>query len=82
MKISQAAKIWIDYHVINSKKNTIRAYKWVINKLCNDFGGEELSEISSEKILQFLNAITTGCKPQTKRVRFTHMSSFFNFLKK
>jgi integrase len=63
------------------KKNTIRAYRWVINKFCNDFDGEDLSEISSEKILQFLNAITNGCKPQTKRVRFTHLSSFFNFLK-
>ena len=63
------------------KKNTIRAYRWVINKFCNDFDGEDLSEISSEKILQFLNAIANGCKPQTKRVRFTHLSSFFNFLK-
>ena len=63
------------------KKNTIRAYRWVINKFCNDFDGEDLSEISSEKILQFLNAITNGFKPQTKRVRFTHLSSFFNFLK-
>jgi len=25
--------------------------------------------------------VTDGCKPQTKRVRFTHLSSFFNFLK-
>jgi integrase len=63
------------------KKNTVRAYRWVINRLCNDFGGDELTELSSEKILQFLNTITEGCKPRTKRVRFTHLSSFFNFLK-
>ena len=41
MKISQAAKIWIDYHVTNSKKNTVRAYRWIINKFCVDFGEEE-----------------------------------------
>jgi integrase/recombinase XerD len=63
------------------KKNTVRAYKWVIKKLCNDFGGEELTELFSEKILQFLNTIADGCKPRTKRVRFSHLSSFFNFLK-
>ena len=37
--------------------------------------------MSSDKILQFLNTITAGCKPRTKRVRFAHLSSFFNFLK-
>jgi integrase len=40
-----------------------------------------MSEISSDKILQFLNIITEGCKRRTKRVRFAHLSSFFNFLK-
>ena len=75
MKISQAAKIWIDYHVTNSKKNTVRAYRWIINKFCADFGGIELTELTSEKVLQFFNIVTEGCKPQTKRVRFTHLSS-------
>ena len=41
----------------------------------------ELTELPSEKVLQFFNIVTEGCKPQTKRVRFTHLSSFFNFLK-
>ena len=64
------------------KKNTVRAYKWVINKLCNDFGGDELTELSSEKILQFLNTITDGCKPRTKRVRFSHLSFFLDHLQR
>jgi integrase len=37
--------------------------------------------LSSEKVLQFFNIGTDGCKPQTKRVRFSHLSAFFNFLK-
>jgi hypothetical protein len=37
--------------------------------------------LSSEKDLQFFNNVTDGSKPQTKRVRFSHLSSFFNFLK-
>jgi hypothetical protein len=31
--------------------------------------------------MQFFNIVTDGCKPQSKRVRFSHLSSFFNFLK-
>ena len=63
------------------KKNTVRAYRLIINKFCTDFGAEDLTELSSEKILHFFNIVTEGCKPQTKRVRFFHLSSFFNFLK-
>jgi integrase len=37
--------------------------------------------LPSEKVLQFFNIVTDGCKPQTNRVRFSHLSSFFNFLK-
>jgi integrase/recombinase XerD len=37
--------------------------------------------LPSEKVLQFFNTVTDGCKPQTKRVRFTHLSSFFSFMK-
>ena len=81
MKISQAAKIWIDYHVANSKKHTLVAYRWIIPKFCADYRGEELTELPSEKVLKFFNIITDGCKPQTKRVSFSHRSSFFKFMK-
>ena len=37
--------------------------------------------MSSEKVLQFFNIVTDNCKPQTKRVRCSHLSSFFNFPK-
>ena len=49
MKISQAAKIWIDYHVTNSKKNTVRAYRWIINKFCADFGGDRVNRVVIRK---------------------------------
>lgn len=62
------------------KKNTIRAYTWVINKFCDHFGDSELTELSPDQILQYLNRITKDCKPQTKRIRFSHLSTFFNFL--
>ena len=31
MKVSKAAKIWIDYHKAHSKKNTMRSYWSVID---------------------------------------------------
>ena len=63
------------------KKNTTKAYRWIISRFCELFGNSELSELSSDQILNFLNSVTEGRKPQTRRIRFAHLSSFFNFIK-
>ena len=77
MNVSKAGKIWLDYHKTHSKKTTVRAYEWVIDK----FGDHDLMELFPDEILTFLNEITEGRKPQTKRVRFSHLTAFFNFIK-
>jgi len=81
MKISQAAKLWLEYHKAHSKENSIRAYKLVLSKLCEEFGGENIEEITTERVLSFLNRITEGRKRQTKRTRYSHLLAFFNFIK-
>ena len=40
-----------------------------------------MDEVSSNEILTFLNRITDGRKQQTKRTRYAHITSFFNFIK-
>ena len=37
--------------------------------------------MTADTILTFLNKITEGRKPGTKRVRYAHLSAFFNFIK-
>jgi integrase/recombinase XerD len=81
MKVSKASKIWLDYHHTNSKKNTCRSYSVVMGKFCAVFGDHQLSELSTGNIMDFLNQVTDGCKPQTKRIRFAHLAAFFNFIK-
>jgi integrase/recombinase XerD len=81
MNVSKAGKIWTDYHKTHSKKATVRAYEWVINKFCEKFGDHDLKELLPDEILTFLNLITNGRKSQTKRVRFAHLTAFFNFIK-
>jgi site-specific recombinase XerD len=81
MQISEAAKLWLEYHKSHSKENSIRAYKLVITQLCEEFGEENLEEITTERVLSFLNRITEGKKRQTKRTRYSHLLTFFNFIK-
>ena len=78
MKVSKAAKIWLNYHHINSKKNTHRSYSVVMGKLCAVFGNHQLNEVTVDDVMDFLNQITDGCKPQTKHVRYAQLSVFFN----
>ena len=81
MQVTEATKLWLEYHKSHSKENSIRAYKLVLSKLCIEFGTENLEEITTEKVLSFLNRITEGRKRQTKKTRYSHLLAFFNFIK-
>jgi site-specific recombinase XerD len=80
MKITQGGKLWTDYHGSDSQKNTVRAYEAVLSRFCQDFGEISLDSVTSDEILGFLNKITEGAKQQTKRIRYSHLSAFFNFI--
>jgi integrase len=81
MKVSEAAKLWLEYHKCHSKENSIRAYKMVTTKFCEEFGAENLEEITTEKALSFMNRITEGKKQHTKKTRYSQLLAFFNFIK-
>jgi len=51
-----------------------------MGKFCEVFGDHQLSELAVGDIMDFLNQVTDGCKPQTKRIRYAHLSAFFNFI--
>jgi integrase len=81
MKVSEAVKFFLEYHKSHSKENTVRSYMLVLSKFSEEFGSADLEEMTTEKMLSFLNIITDGKKPQTKRTRYTSLLSFFNFIK-
>ena len=81
MQVSEAAKLWLEYHKCHSKENSIRAYRMILIQLCEEFGPENLEDITTERALSFLNRITGGKKPQTRKTRYSHLLAFFNFIK-
>jgi site-specific recombinase XerD len=64
-----------------SKKNTINSYRITLSRFSNDLGDRQLDSISSEEILTFLTSITEGTKQATKHSRYSHLRSFFNFMR-
>jgi len=81
MKVSEAAKLFLEYHKSHSKENSVRAYNLVLTQFLQEFGAGELEGITTERILSFLNRIVEGKKPQTKRTRYSHLMAFFNFIR-
>jgi hypothetical protein len=81
IKVEQAISLYQEYHKVNSKKNTIDAYRDTLSKFCDEFGGRELESLSSEEVLSFLSSITEGTKQSTKHTRYSHVKAFFNFIK-
>ena len=63
------------------KKNTFRNYEFIPNSFQNHFGDIELSSITSEDILAFMFTVSDGTKQNTKKLRFTLLSAFFNYIK-
>jgi integrase/recombinase XerD len=64
-----------------SKKNTLRNYEFILSKFQNHFNDIDLSSITSEDILAFMSTVSDGTKPNTKKLRFTLLSAFFNYIK-
>jgi integrase/recombinase XerD len=59
----------------------LRNYEFILGNFQNHFGDIELSTITSEDILAFMSTVTDGTKQNTKKLRFTLLSAFFNFVK-
>lgn len=81
MKISQCINHFFNYQRMNVKKNTLRNYEFILSSFQNHFGDVEISNISSEDILAFMTRITEGTKQNTKKLSFTLLSAFFNFVR-
>ena len=81
MKVSQASKIWLEYHRAHSRPNTVRAYEFTVEKFNQNFANLNVKEVSTDDILEFMTRFAEGRKSQTKRIRFSHLTAFFNFLK-
>ena len=59
----------------------MRNYEFILNNFQDHFGDIELSRITSEDILAFMSSVSDGTKQNTKKLRFTLLSAFLNFVK-
>jgi integrase/recombinase XerD len=59
----------------------LRNYEFTLNNFQDYFGDIGLSSITSEDILAFMSKTSDGTKQSTKKLRFTLLAAFFNFIR-
>lgn len=60
-------------------KNTIRNYHLFLPKFEGQFGSRELNSLATDEVWGFLAQQTDGTSQGTKKLRYSLLSSFFNF---
>ena len=50
MKVSQGVDFHLQYHRVNSKKNTVKTYEFVLTRFTSRFGKRDLASISQEEV--------------------------------
>ena len=63
------------------KKSTFKNYEFIFSKFQYYFGEIEISSITSEDIMTFMSEMSNGTKRSTKKLRFTLLKAFFNYIK-
>ena len=66
MNVSQASKIWLDYHRAHSKENTVRAYEFTIAKFNQNF--EMISKRDFQDLLELLYLSEKGRSPNYQKI--------------
>ena len=69
LKVSKTVNPFLDYHKLNSQKNTIRAYGLLLAKFRDYFPDHDLAFIAPEEILSFLTSLNGESKQLTKHTR-------------
>jgi site-specific recombinase XerD len=81
MKVAKAIDLYLEYHRLNSQKNTNRSYESLLSEFRNQFPDRDPESISPKEILSFLGVLNEGCKQLTKHTRYSYFKAFFNFIR-
>jgi len=58
----------------------LKNYDFVLTRFEDHFGNIDLNSITTDNILAFLLKISEGTKQSTKKLRYSLLSAFFNFI--
>ena len=76
MKVTKVVQFYLQYKKANAKSNSLKNYRYILQKFENSFGEREIGTITTEEIISFLTTLTLNNKQNTKRSRFQPLRPF------
>ena len=80
MKVSEAVQFYLQYKKGNAKDNSLKNYRYILQKFEDSFAERGMVTITTEEIISLLTALTRHNKQNTKRSRYSTLTAFFNFI--
>jgi len=80
MELSEVTKFFY-YQRVNAKKSTLKNYQFILTRFWKLFREHRANFITTDNILTFLMKISEGAKQSTKKLRYSLLSAFSNFIK-
>lgn len=80
MKVTEAVQFYLQYKKGNAKDNSLKNYRYILQKFEDSFAERGMDTITTEEIISFLTALTRHNKQNTKRSRYSTLKAFFNFI--
>lgn len=80
MNIRDAMNRFRYHQKLNLKQRTIKSYIYLLLKFERRYADRDVKSIRSEEILQFLESLTGNTAKSTRRLRYSQIKTFFNFI--
>jgi len=80
MDTTEAINAFKKYEMTNHKEGTRLGYVQFLTLFQNTFDGRIVESVSVDEISQFLESYTTNVAKTTRRLRYSQVKAFFNFL--
>ena len=80
MTLKEAVTLFGYHQRSNLKARTVKSYKPLLQRFEAGFGERSFDSIGSDEIFQFLETLTGDHSKSTRRLRYSQLKTFFNFL--
>jgi integrase/recombinase XerD len=80
MKITDAINLFRYHQDSNVKQRTVKSYIYLLLRFEEVYSEREVESINPDEILQFLTGLTGDTAKSTRRLRYSQIKTFFNFV--
>jgi len=80
MTVREAINLFHYYLHANHRRRTISSYRYLLGRFDAAYAARNVGSITPEEIFAFLEGLTRDSAKSTRRLRYTQLKAFYNFI--